>query len=128
MAESVSVVRVAAVGDLHCSKNSQGLIRPLFENSDKFADVLVLCGDLTDCGLPDEAHLLVEELSVASKLPIVAARDGDGSVRRRKRLIGHDGWMRVAQPAHVLAGDEIFLRARDGAYKLNNYRLTPVGS
>ena len=72
MADPVSVVRVAAVGDLHCSKNSQGLIRPLFENSDKFADVLVLCGDLTDYGLPDEAQLLVEELSVASKLPIVA--------------------------------------------------------
>ena len=31
-----------------------------------FADVLVLCGDLTDYGLPDEAHLLVEELSGAS--------------------------------------------------------------
>jgi Icc-related predicted phosphoesterase len=72
MPDPVSVVRVAAVGDLHCSKNSQGLIRPLFENSDKFADVLVLCGDLTDYGLPDEAHLLVDELSVASKLPIVA--------------------------------------------------------
>ena len=72
MAESVSVVRVAAVGDLHCSKNSQGQIRPLFEDPERFADVLVLCGDLTDYGLPEEARLLVEELSVASKLPIVA--------------------------------------------------------
>ena len=72
MRDSGSVVRVAAVGDLHCSKNSHGLIRPLFENADEFADVLVLCGDLTDYGLPEEAHLLVEELSVASKLPIVA--------------------------------------------------------
>jgi len=72
MPDSGSVVRVAAVGDLHCGKNSQGLIRPLFENTDQFADVLVLCGDLTDYGLPEEAHLLVEELSIASKLPIVA--------------------------------------------------------
>ncbi len=72
MRDSGSVVRVAAVGDLHCSKNSHGLIGPLFKNADEFADVLVLCGDLTDYGLPEEAHLLVEELSVASKLPIVA--------------------------------------------------------
>ncbi len=72
MREAGSVVRVAAVGDLHCSKNSHGLIRPLFEHADQFADVLVLCGDLTDYGLPEEAHLLVEELSVASNLPIVA--------------------------------------------------------
>ncbi len=72
MLDSGSVVRVAAVGDLHCSKNSQGLIGPLFEDADKFADVLVLCGDLTDYGHPEEAHLLVEELSGAPKLPIVA--------------------------------------------------------
>jgi Icc-related predicted phosphoesterase len=72
MPVSASVVRVAAVGDIHCGKNSRGLIRPLFEHVDAFADVLVLCGDLTDYGLPDEAHLLVEELSVALKLPVVA--------------------------------------------------------
>jgi Icc-related predicted phosphoesterase len=39
---------------------------------DSFADVLVLCGDLTDYGLPEEAHVLVEELGAALKLPIVA--------------------------------------------------------
>jgi Icc-related predicted phosphoesterase len=72
MPEAGSVVRIAAVGDLHCSKNSQGLIRPMFEGSERFADILVLCGDLTDYGLPEEAKLLVEELSGASKLPIVA--------------------------------------------------------
>jgi Icc-related predicted phosphoesterase len=72
MAEPRSIVRVAAVGDLHCSKNSRGLIRPLFENADKFADVLVLCGDLTDYGLPEEAQLLVAELPLGSKLPVVA--------------------------------------------------------
>jgi Icc-related predicted phosphoesterase len=67
-----SVVRVAAVGDIHAKKNSRGLIRPLFESADAFADVLVLCGDLTDYGLPEEARVLVDELAVASKLPIVA--------------------------------------------------------
>ena len=34
--------------------------------------MLALCGDLTDFGLPEEAHLLVNELSVAKGLPIVA--------------------------------------------------------
>ncbi len=67
-----TVVRVAAVGDLHCGRNSQGQFRPLFETADEFADVLVLCGDLTDYGLPEEARLLVAELSVVSKVPIVA--------------------------------------------------------
>jgi Icc-related predicted phosphoesterase len=89
MSNSASVVRVAAVGDLHCGKNSRGSIRPVFEGVDKFADVLVLCGDLTDYGLPEEAHLLVEELSVVLKLPIVAVLGNhdfesgkEGEVRR----------------------------------------------
>ncbi len=72
MSETGSIVRVAAIGDIHCHKNAQGLFRPLFENASDFADVIVLCGDLTDYGLPTEAHVLVEELSVASNLPIVA--------------------------------------------------------
>jgi Icc-related predicted phosphoesterase len=72
MAGAPSAVRVAAVGDIHCGKNSRGSIRPLFENANKFADVLVLCGDLTDYGLPEEAHLLVGELSVARDVPIIA--------------------------------------------------------
>jgi Icc-related predicted phosphoesterase len=72
MAVPLSVVRVAAVGDIHCGKNSRGQIRPLFESAVTFADVLVLCGDLTDYGLPEEAQLLVEELSVVSDVPIVA--------------------------------------------------------
>ena len=54
MPEQRSIVRVAAVGDIHAKKNSHGLIRPLFAEADRFADVLVLCGDLTDYGLPEE--------------------------------------------------------------------------
>jgi Icc-related predicted phosphoesterase len=72
MPDRGSVVRVAAVGDLHAKKNSQGQIRPLFENAADFADILVLCGDLTDYGLPEEAHVLVDELAGALKLPTVA--------------------------------------------------------
>jgi Icc-related predicted phosphoesterase len=68
----MSVMRVAALGDLHCGKNSCGLIHPLFENADKFADILVLCGDLTDYGLPEEAELLVKEIACVRALPIVA--------------------------------------------------------
>jgi Icc-related predicted phosphoesterase len=36
------------------------------------ADVLLLCGDLTDYGLPEEAEILVSELKAAVNIPIVA--------------------------------------------------------
>jgi Icc-related predicted phosphoesterase len=65
-----SSVRIAAVGDLHCTRTSQGTLQPIFAEAMDRADVLVLCGDLTDYGLPEEAHVLARELG-AAKMPIV---------------------------------------------------------
>src|SRR5438105_3459666 len=47
-------VRLAAVADLHCTKTSRGAFESLFRHVREVADVLVLCGDLTDHGLPEE--------------------------------------------------------------------------
>jgi Icc-related predicted phosphoesterase len=66
------VVRVAAVGDVHCKKTSQGELQPLFQQISDSADVLLLCGDLTDFGLPEEAQVLAKELTTSLKIPIVA--------------------------------------------------------
>ncbi len=63
-------MRVAAVGDIHCTRTSQGKLAPLFAQAAANADVLVLAGDLTDYGLPEEAHVLARELA-AAKVPIV---------------------------------------------------------
>jgi Icc-related predicted phosphoesterase len=65
------VVRVAAVGDLHCGKASQGAFQPLFARMTESADVVVMCGDLTDYGLPDEARVLAREVGGSLKLPVV---------------------------------------------------------
>jgi Icc-related predicted phosphoesterase len=69
-----ALVRVAAVGDLHCTKTSEGVLQPLFAQVAECADVIALAGDLVDYGLPEEAHVLVRELSAALKVkvPIVA--------------------------------------------------------
>ena len=66
-----TTVRVAAAADVHCTKTSQGTLAPVFAAAAEKADVLALCGDLTDYGLPEEAHILVKELT-AAKVPIVA--------------------------------------------------------
>jgi Icc-related predicted phosphoesterase len=65
------VVRVAAVGDLHCGKTSQGAFQQLFTRMTESADVVVMCGDLTDYGLPEEARVLAREVGGALKLPVV---------------------------------------------------------
>jgi Icc-related predicted phosphoesterase len=64
------IVRLAVVGDIHCGKTSQGAFQQLFGQAAELADILVLCGDLTDYGLAEEARILAKELSAAT-MPIV---------------------------------------------------------
>lgn len=64
-------MRVAAVADLHCRVDSAGSIAPLLATVDNEADVLLVGGDLTDTGLPQEMEVLLDELD-ALDVPIVA--------------------------------------------------------
>lgn len=69
---STKKIRLAAVGDLHFGKGSQGTLQPLLAQIGQSADVLLLLGDLTDYGHAEEAQLLAKELNTALKIPIVA--------------------------------------------------------
>jgi Icc-related predicted phosphoesterase len=66
-----NVVRIAALGDLHCTKTSHGVFQPLFAQITESADILLIAGDLTDYGLADEARVLVKELT-ALRIPTAA--------------------------------------------------------
>jgi Icc-related predicted phosphoesterase len=73
MPAAKEVVRIAAIGDLHYGRTAvQGSLQPLFAQITESADVLVLCGDLTDYGLADEARALAREITSAVKIPAVA--------------------------------------------------------
>jgi Icc-related predicted phosphoesterase len=68
---SASQVRIAAVGDLHCNKDSVGKIGAGLATVNDAADVLLLCGDLTDYGTSDDVRIFVRELAVV-RIPIIA--------------------------------------------------------
>lgn len=65
-------LRIAAIGDIHVSKSSQGTFHPLFAQISQTADVLLLCGDFTDYGLPEEARILARELTTSVNIPVIA--------------------------------------------------------
>ncbi len=65
-------VRVAAVADLHYGRYPAGTLQPLFSQITAAADVVLLCGDLTDHGQVPEARALVRELQQTIKIPMVA--------------------------------------------------------
>lgn len=95
-------LRLAAVGDLHCCVRKTGdALVSLLGTLSGTADVLLLCGDLTDYGLPEEAHHLAKQLA-AVKIPIVGVLGNhdheSGQAEAVKRILGDAGMI-------VLDGD-----------------------
>ena len=72
MTKTTERVRIAAVADLHFGRAGYGPpLRALFDDLAERADVLALCGDLTDSGDPEEARGLARLLASAT-VPTVA--------------------------------------------------------
>jgi Icc-related predicted phosphoesterase len=64
-------LRIAAVADIHVKKTGQGGMQSLFAAASEQADVLLLCGDLTDYGLIEEAKILAREITTSLRIPVI---------------------------------------------------------
>ena len=64
-------LRIAATADIHYGKHSRGQLVDAFHEISRSADVLLLCGDLTDYGLAEEAEELVADLRAAVRIPVI---------------------------------------------------------
>ena len=60
-------IRIAALGDLHYRPGTEGKFRTIFTEISDAADILLLCGDIIDYGLPDEARMLMKDISETAK-------------------------------------------------------------
>ena len=70
MANENGKLRVAAIGDLHVMEDSVAPYRELFTEISGAADVLLLCGDLTNFGKTTEAEILAEDIKSCS-IPVI---------------------------------------------------------
>jgi Icc-related predicted phosphoesterase len=64
-------LRIAAIADLHVKKTGQASLQPLFTAASEQADVLLLCGDLTDYGQVEEAKILAKDISAFLRIPSI---------------------------------------------------------
>jgi Icc-related predicted phosphoesterase len=64
-------LRIAAVADIHVKKTGHGSLQSLFDAATEQADVLLLCGDLTDYGLVEEAKILGKEITASLRIPVI---------------------------------------------------------
>jgi Icc-related predicted phosphoesterase len=65
-------LRIAAMADIHVKKTSAGSLQPVFSKITESADVLLLCGDLTDYGTPEEGKVLAKEITSSLRIPAIA--------------------------------------------------------
>ena len=67
------MVRIATAGDVHCGAHDTGRVREQFAAVHEEADVLLLAGDLTNHGTPDEMRAVAAGLAdVAARIPVFA--------------------------------------------------------
>ncbi|MGW9307340.1 metallophosphoesterase family protein [Saccharomonospora azurea] len=105
------MITLAAVGDVHLGEDAQGRLRPALEHLPSRADALLLAGDLTRHGTPDEARIVAHEFADLG-IPVVAVlgnHDYHGeAVDEVTAILRDEGGI------HVLEGDGVVLRV-DGA-------------
>jgi Icc-related predicted phosphoesterase len=97
-------VRVAALADCHYAKGSAGLLKDVFLRASETADVLALCGDMTDYGLPEEAAVLAQDIKTYLRIPCVAVVGNhdfeSGKIEEVQSILAETGM-------HILDGESI---------------------
>ncbi len=96
--------RVAAVADIHFRETDRGKWSEYFKEASKQADVLLICGDLTDTGDEGEAQVLVEELK-ACTIPVVGVLGNHDYEKGRHKLIRQ--MVQKHPDTHILDGEAI---------------------
>jgi Icc-related predicted phosphoesterase len=129
MAEEEKKTRIAAVGDIHVKETDKGKWQEYFKEVSRQADILLICGDLTDTGDESEAQVLSEELR-ACTVPVIAVLGNHDFEKGRHKLI-----RQIVQKdnVHVLDGEAVvindigFAGVKGFGGGFDNYMLSMFG-
>lgn len=122
-------VRIAAVGDVHYDKDSEGALAALFEEVSQTADVLVICGDLTAHGLSEEAEVLASDLQAHVTVPVLSVlgnHDYESEQEEAIRLVVAEAGVSVLDGDVAVVNDVGFAGVRGfgggfGQWELNSW-------
>lgn len=103
--EETIKTRIAAIADIHVKETDKGKWVDCFKEASKQADVLLICGDLTDTGDEVEAQVLAEEFK-ACTIPVVAVLGNHDYEKGRHKLIRQ---IVQSEKVHILNGESIVL-------------------
>jgi Icc-related predicted phosphoesterase len=100
-------ITVAAIGDLHVTDTSEHPYREMFAEISTKADVLVLCGDLTNFGKTKEAEILADDLRAATipVLGVLGNHDHEcGQPEKVAEILAQGGMRLLDEQAIVIEG------------------------
>jgi Icc-related predicted phosphoesterase len=99
--------RIAAIGDLHVGRFQRGAYSRLFAELSEKAAAILLAGDLTETGSPEEAEVLAEDLR-ACQVPAIGVlgnHDYDsGQATAVRRILGEAGLVLLDGDAYAIDG------------------------
>lgn len=101
--EEPKKTRIAAVADIHVKESDKGKWVNCFTEASKQADVMLVCGDLTDTGDEVEAQVLAEELKACS-IPVVGVLGNHDYEKGRHKLIRQ---IVQNENVHILNGESV---------------------
>lgn len=107
MANRNGKLRVAAIGDLHVMEDSVAPYRELFTEVSASADVIVLCGDLTNFGKTREAEILADDIRACSipVLGVLGNHDYEcGQPEKVAEILHQAGMVLLDEQAHEVDG------------------------
>jgi len=123
-------LRLAAMADLHCREQSTGAFQGLFAQISAKADVLLLCGDLTDRGTEVEARVLAHEIAAGCRIPVLAVlgnHDHEAGIPDRIEQLLVEAGVRVLDGEAVELGGVGFAGTKGFAGGFENRVLEPWG-
>lgn len=94
-------IRIAAAGDIHCSEEERRRLEHAFADAERQADLILLAGDLTTYGEPEQAAVLAE-VTRGIRVPVYAVLGNhDWHANRHDELIStlRGGGIRVLERA-----------------------------
>jgi Icc-related predicted phosphoesterase len=98
---------IAAAGDIHCSEETRDAVRTAFDAIDGEVDAVLLAGDLTTHGQPEQAAVLAEACR-GMETPVVAVLGNhDLHANRADEVVEvlRDAGLIVLERSHAMVGD-----------------------
>ena len=98
---------IAAAGDIHCSEENSDAVRTAFDAIDGEVDAVLLAGDLTTHGQPEQAAVLAEACR-GMETPVVAVLGNhDLHANRVDEVVEvlRDAGLTVLERSHTVVGD-----------------------